>query len=150
MKTTLCILLLSASLAVAGLWKRGDDVRELPDGSPKWAAMGYAPVQVSQVVTATVTTVTTNDLTENAVRAYLVNNKPAGVTSDSTPAQVRAAWSNAVEAATSANKPRVLSEQAVWMPAWMLYKTLPALLPYFTTNVTVTVTNVYSPRSLNP
>jgi hypothetical protein len=58
MKTTLCILLLSASLAVAGLWKRGDDVRELPDGSPKWAAMGYAPVQVSQVVTATVT----NDL----------------------------------------------------------------------------------------
>jgi hypothetical protein len=32
----------------------------------------------------------------------------------------------------------------------MLYKTLPALLPDFTTNVTVTVTNIYSPRSLNP
>lgn len=74
--------------------------------------------------------VITNNLTDVSLLTYLANNAPSGVTSSSTPAQIRTAWSNAVASAASSNKPAVLGEQAIWMPAWFVYRTttpLPAL-----------------------
>lgn len=89
--------------------------------------------------TNTVNVITTNDVSEVALRNYLRNNAPAGINSGSNPLQVRAAWSNAVAAATTANKPLVLSEQSIWVTAWYALKTLDDL-PSFTTNSVIVVT----------
>ena len=43
----------------AGLWQRGDDVRDLNDDGP-WLAQGFAPVQVDKIITNIVTTIVTN------------------------------------------------------------------------------------------
>ena len=136
-----------ATAAFAGLWKRGDEVRDLVDSGP-WAAKGWTPVQIVGTGTQTVVNVTSNDITEVATRRYLIANRPAGVTAASTPQQVRTAWSNAVAAASATQKPFVLSEQACWMPAWFIYKTMPDALADTVTNITVTVTNNYGPRAL--
>ena len=139
MKTAvLSFLLLAVTLSAATLPEAVTQAKAAV--GPATAAIAdwlNAPVAWS---TNAVQTVTTNDVTEVAVRSYLIANKPADVTAASTPAQIRAAWSNAVESATSANKPRVLSEQAIWMPAWFAYKTIPLALGDVTTNSTTVIT----------
>lgn len=126
---TLLALFLFATAAFAGY--REDAPQSARNDWREMLRWLNAPVAWS---TNTATLIATNDLNEVALIRYLRNNAPAGITAESTPAQIRTAWSNAVETATSANKPRVLSEQAIWMPAWFTYRTLPDNLPDYSTN----------------
>jgi len=91
--------------------------------------------------TNTVQVITTNDVSAVAITQYLKAFAPAGLTPQSTAAEIRTAWRADVDAAGNDAKPGVLAEMAVWMPAWFTYQTTDELPAYETNTVqTVTVT----------
>ena len=117
----LVLLALSALADDAALLRAWIATQPLPHRTAALVNDLAAPVASE---TNTVQLVMTNDVDAVALRAYLKANKPLAVTRASTFAQIRAAWSNDVASASSANKPSELSEQAVWMAVWFAQRTV--------------------------
>lgn len=141
MKPLLFLSLLLTSVAVAGLWQRGDDVRELNDDGP-WRAQGWQPVSL----VGSNTTITTNITARNEAawtNWYMVKVQFAALYGYSGTDNFSVVTERFMAATNAASAKHALLAFALWTEAG---RPEPWLEPVAVTNIVAISTPNFAPR----